>query len=71
MINPRVTNLPVDMAAAGYDVYVYTMNRITSGHRTYKFATSRDVVHAHRRAGCGQSRTDEWNPDPVADWLVV
>jgi hypothetical protein len=32
-----VTNLPVDMAASGYDVYVYTMNRITTGNRTYKY----------------------------------
>ncbi len=32
-----VTNLPVDIAASGYDVYVYTMNRITTGNRTYKY----------------------------------
>ena len=33
-----VSNLPADMAAAGYDVYVYCVGEVPSGTRTYRYA---------------------------------
>jgi hypothetical protein len=33
-----VSNLPADMAAAGYDVYVYCVGEVSTGTRTYRYS---------------------------------